>query len=336
MTWVFSSCRGNDEKQARGRQPNLFSFVATTCLACQLASLRANMLATRQPAAGFCGSTQTPRRAARAVEERRQPLHGQQPRAPTARGGHARACAHVQKERDEVGGQKLRAQRHRRTDGRRRTQLFCAAFVWAVTGNCACALPWDTVPFILSVRSAESRGCDRNTRGGVTETLDVVRKMLRYTGIPSRTTPPRVGTPLHSARIAGKMWRFQWNRAQIPVLVGPPPSLTAVTGEGTFNPGNVVWGSIMPFLWVEWSGVRRGFLYVIDRRGPHVRSPQEDASQNSIQLGNRQGPQHRVSFGGRHILTTGSVRPARHHRGHVRRSSTAAGLPCPGEIALGG
>eukprot|EP00661_Eupelagonemidae_sp_cell13_P023302 gene23302-biopygen7278 len=39
---------------------------------------------------------------------------------------------------------------------------------------------------------------------------------------------------------------------------------------------------------------------------------------------------------GRYILTTGSVRPARHHRRHVRRSSTAAGLPCPGEIALGG
>eukprot|EP00661_Eupelagonemidae_sp_cell13_P020491 gene20491-biopygen1047 len=115
----------------------------------------------------------------------------------------------------------------------------------------------------------------------------------------------------------------------------------------------------MPFLWVEWSGVRRVFLHVIDRRGPHVRSPQEDASQNSIHLGNRQGPQHRtwhctpaarVRYGqqrttarrvgedsstrrekgrGRHILTTGSVRPARHHRRHVRRSSTAAGLPCP-------
>eukprot|EP00661_Eupelagonemidae_sp_cell13_P013302 gene13302-biopygen6505 len=46
---------------------------------------------------------------------------------------------------------------------------------------------------------------------------------------------------------------------------------------------------------VEW--VYRGFPYVIDRIGHHARSPQEDASQNGIHLGNRQAPQHRVPFG---------------------------------------
>eukprot|EP00661_Eupelagonemidae_sp_cell13_P020244 gene20244-biopygen8537 len=43
-----------------------------------------------------------------------------------------------------------------------------------------------------------------------------------------------------------------------------------------------LWGS--PSDGVEWSGVHRGFPYVIDRREPHARSPQKDASQKAFTL----------------------------------------------------
>eukprot|EP00661_Eupelagonemidae_sp_cell13_P022580 gene22580-biopygen8771 len=43
-----------------------------------------------------------------------------------------------------------------------------------------------------------------------------------------------------------------------------------------------LWGS--PSDGVEWSGVHRGFPYVINRREPHARSPQKDASQKAFTL----------------------------------------------------
>eukprot|EP00661_Eupelagonemidae_sp_cell13_P013567 gene13567-biopygen11079 len=46
-------------------------------------------------------------------------------------------------------------------------------------------------------------------------------------------------------------------------------------------------------------------------------------------------PPHTGKMKGWHNLTTGSLRPARHHGGHVKGIGTPAGLPYPGEIALG-
>eukprot|EP00661_Eupelagonemidae_sp_cell13_P020552 gene20552-biopygen23574 len=79
----------------------------------------------------------------------------------------------------------------------------------------------------------------------------------------------RVGPPPRSARSAGGSGGGSGSECRcggytVPGLkeqvrgkrsAGPKRDCTAQT----FNTGNVVWGSIMPFLWVEWSGVRRGF-----------------------------------------------------------------------------